>query len=150
MEGYHTAMIRSPDDATAPPARKRLTPGAWVLACVVLVALTWTPVLVNHVRNMTIADSAAGVLLVVFPPMSSTRNVFRSIEAARGAPLKPVGWIPGSWIVQSSDFGFAGRLRERGAWGVYSTNILSMRQVLSCTGMVAPPSTGPGDPGPLL
>ena len=143
-------MIRSPDEKTPGPARKRLAPGTWVLACVFLVALTWTPVLVNHLRNMTIADSAAGILLVVFPPTSSTREVFRSIEAARGSPLKPVSWLPGIWIVQSTDFGFAGRLRQRGAWGVYSTKLLSMRQVLSCTGMVAPPSTGPGDPGPLL
>jgi len=150
MEGYHTAMIRSPSDETARPARRRLSPVAWVVVCVFLVALTWTPVLVNHLRNMTISDSAAGILLVVFPPTSSTREVFRSIEAARGAPLKPVGWMPGAWIVQSSDFGFAGRLRERGAWQVYSPNVLSMRQVLSCSGMVAQPSAGPGDPGPLL
>jgi len=150
MAGYDTAMIRSPGDETAGPARRRLSPRAWVLACVLLVALTWTPVLVNHLRNMTISDGTAGTLLVVFPPTSSTREVFRSIEAARGAPLKPVGWLPGTWIVQSPDSGFAGRLRERGAWQVYSPNVLSMRQVLSCSGMVAPPSTGPGDPGPRL
>jgi hypothetical protein len=147
---YDNPMIRSPSDAATGPRRRRLSPGAWFLACVLLVALTWTPVLVNHLRNMRIADNAAGMFLVVFPLTASTRDVFRSIEAARGAPLKPVSWMPRAWIVQSSDFGFAGRLRERGAWGVYSPNVLSMRQVLSCTGMVSPPSANPADPGPLL
>ena len=132
-------MIRAPDETAGP--RRRLSPGAWVLACVLLVAVTWTPVLALHIRNMTTADSAAGTLLVVFPPTSSTRDVFRSIEAAQGSPVKPVA--PGAWIVLSPDVGFAGRLRERGAWSVYSPNVLSMRQVLSCTGMVAQPSAGP-------
>ena len=132
-------MIRAPHETAGLPTR--LSPGAWMLACVLLVAVTWTPILVYHIRNMTTADSAAGTLLVVFPPTSGRRDVFRSIEAAQGSPLKPV--VPGTWIVQSPDAGFAGRLKEQGAWGVYSPNVLSARQVLSCTGMVAPPSAGP-------
>ena len=143
-------MIRAPGDNAAAPARKGFPPGAWIWACVLLVALTWTPVLVNHLRNMRVADYGAGILLVVFPATSSTRDVFRSIEEARGLPLRPVDWLPRTWIVQSYDFGFAGRLRERGAWGVYSPNVLSVRQVLSCTGMVTPPSSSPSDPGPLF
>lgn len=143
-------MIRAPDDDAVVP-RRGLSTGAWIWLCVFLVALTWTPVLVNHLRNMRVADRGAGILLVVFAPTTSSREVFRSIEAARGWPLKPVSGLPRTWIVQSYDFGFAGRLRERGAWGVYSPNVLSVRQVLSCTGMVAPPTaTNPADRGPLI
>jgi hypothetical protein len=144
-------MIRAPDDDAVVPPRRGLSTGAWIWVCVLLVALTWTPVLVNHLRNMRVADHGAGTLLVVFSPTTSARDVFRSIEAARGRPLEPVGGLPRTWIVQSNDFGFAGRLRERGAWGVYLPNVLSVRQVLSCTGMVAPPTaTNAADRGPLI
>lgn len=117
---------------------------AWIWACVLLVVVTWTPVFAVHLRNMSVADTGTGTLIVLFPPTSGTRDIFRSIAEARGAPVGPVAWIPRAWVVASTESGFAGRLRERGAWGVYSPNLLSMRQVLSCSGMVKPPaSSGP-------
>lgn len=105
-----------------------------------LVVLTWTPVFAVHIRNMSVGDSAAGTVIVVFPPTMSTRDVFRGIVEAKGAPVAPVGWMPRTWIVQSAESGLAGRLRERGAWGVYSPGLLSVRQILSCSGMVRLPA----------
>ena len=139
---YDGAMIRSPSDApaTLAGARRALPPRAWIWACVLLVVLTWTPVFAIHLHNMSLADGGTGTVIVVFPPTSSTRDLFRSIVDAKGAPVGPVSWMPRTWIVQSGEPGFAGRLRERGAWGVYSTRLLSVRQLLSCSGMVAPPS----------
>ena len=140
-------MIRAPDEATPSHRGAGRSRRAWLWACALLVVLTWGPVLTLHVRNMSVADPGTGTLIAVFPWTSSTRDVFRSIGAAKGAPVSPVGWIPRAWVVQSGETGFAGRLRERGAWGVYSPNLLSMRQVLSCSGMVAPPpSAGSGPP----
>lgn len=146
-------MIRAPHDNRAPlavaPARKRLSRRAWIGACLALVVLTWTPVFALHLRNMSAADPATGTIVVVFPPTVSTRDLFRSIAEARGAPVGPVSWLPRTWIVQSAESGFAGRLRERGAWGVYSPNLLSVRQVLSCSGVVKPPaSPGAAEPRP--
>jgi hypothetical protein len=141
MRGYDTAMIRSPRDETAVPARKRLSPRALIGACVLLMLLTWIPVLAIHLRNMSAADPGTGTLIVVFPPTRSTRDVFRGIADAKGAPVGPVRWAPSTWIVQSAETGFAGRLREQGAWGVYSPLLLSMRQVLSCSGMVVRPAS---------
>ena len=141
-------MIRGPGELSAPPigARRALSLRAWIWACAILVVLTWTPVLALHFRNMSVADPGTGTLIAVFPPTSSTRDVFKSIVDAKGAPVGPVSWLPRTWIVQSAEAGFAGRLRERGAWGVYYGNLLSLRQVLSCTGMVqAPPSSGPAE-----
>lgn len=132
-------MIRAPDDATPSRAGAGRSRRAWVWACVLLVALTWVPVLALHVRNMSIADPGAGMLIAVFPWTSSTRDVFRSIGEAKGAPVSPIAWIPRAWVVRSGETGFAGRLRERGALGVYSPNLLSVRQVLSCSGMATPP-----------
>jgi hypothetical protein len=138
-------MIRAPDDPYPSRARARGARRAWLWACALLVVLTWAPVLGVHVRNMSVADPGTGTLIAVFPWTSSTRDVFRGIGEARGTPVSPVGWIPRAWVVQSGETGFAGRLRERGAWGVYSPNLLSMRQVLSCSGMVTPPpSAGSG------
>ena len=130
-------MIRGPSDASEiAGARSALSLRAWMWACVLLVAVTWTPVLAVHVRNMSVADSATGGLIVVFPPTASTRDLLRGIAAADGALVEPVRWVPRAWIVQSGDAGFAGRLRERGAWGVFSPELLSLNRVLSCSGMV--------------
>ena len=130
-------MIRRPDGAATPYAAPRALPlGAWIGACVLLVVLTWAPVFFVHVRNMSVADSATGALLVVFPPTTGTLDLLRSIAAADGALVEPVRWVPRAWIVQSKDAGFAGRLRERGAWGVFSPELLSINRVLSCSGMV--------------
>lgn len=142
-----TEMIRSPEQAQASPIPRKLSLRAWIWACVVLVLLTWTPVLVIHLRNMSVGDAGAGTVIVVFAPTVGTREAFRSIADAKGAPVGPVSWIPSAWIVQSLEAGFAGRLRERGAWGVYYGNLLSVRQILSCSGMVqAPPLSGPSGP----
>ncbi len=146
-------MIRGPGGVSGPvagaPASKGLSRRAWIWACALLVLLTWVPVLVIHLRNMSVADPGTGTLIVAFAPTSSTRDLFRRIAEARGAPVGAVSWIPGAWIVQSAETGFAGRLREHGAWGVYSPKLLSVRQVLSCSGMVqAPPSSGPVSSGP--
>jgi hypothetical protein len=141
-------MIRGPGETSTPPTgiKKGLRLRAWIWACAILVVLTWTPVLVLHLRNMSVADLGTGALIAVFPT-SSTRDVFRSIADAKGAAVGPVSWLPRTWVVVSTEPGFAGRLRERGAWGVYYGNLLSVRQVLSCTGMVqAPPSSGPAQP----
>ncbi|HKW37473.1 MAG TPA: hypothetical protein VJO54_06670 [Burkholderiales bacterium] len=140
-------MIRAPNELARPPAgpRRAASRRAWIWGCVLLVLLTWTPVLTLHVRNMSVADPGTGMLIAVFPPTASARDVFRSIGEARGAPVSAVSWVPRAWVVQSAEAGFAGRLRERGAWGVYSPNLLSVRQVLSCSGMVtARPSAAPG------
>jgi hypothetical protein len=55
-------MIRGPDEASTRLAARR-TPSrrAWIWACVLLVTVTWTPVLALHLRNMSVADSGAGV-----------------------------------------------------------------------------------------
>jgi hypothetical protein len=139
---YDDAMIRGPHEfASTAHSRKGLSPRAWIGACAMLVLLTWVPVLAIHLRNMSVADPGAGTLVVVFPPTRSTRDVFRGIADAKGAPVGPVRWAPSTWIVQSAETGFAGRLREQGAWGVYSPLLLSARQVLSCSGMVASPAS---------
>jgi len=139
---YDNRMIRGPhESASAPQSRKGLSCRAWIGVCALLVLLTWIPVLAIHLRNMSVADPGAGTLVVVFPPTRSTRDVFRGIADAKGAPVRPVRWAPSAWIVQSAETGFAGRLREQGAWGVYSPLLLSVRQVLSCSGMVARPAS---------
>src|SRR5262249_6914090 len=111
---YHSAVIRSPHDA--PPARKGLSRRALIWASAALVLLAWVPVLALHLRNMSVADPGTGTLLAVFAPTSSRRDVFRGIADSKGVPVAPVSWAPGTWIVQSTETGFAGRLREQGAW----------------------------------
>jgi len=139
---YDNPMIRGPHESpSTSQSREASSRRAWIGACALLVLLTWVPVLAIHLRNMSVADPGTGTLVVVFPPTRSTRDVFRGIADAKGAPVGPVSWAPSTWIVHSAETGFARRLREHGAWGVYSPLLLSVRQLLSCSEMVAHPAS---------
>src|SRR6267142_1171993 len=92
-------MISGPGETPTLPAgaRKVLSLRAWIWACLILVVLTWTPVLAIHLRNMSVADPGTGTLIAVFPPTASTRDLFRSIADAKGEPPgKPRLRAPGS------------------------------------------------------
>jgi hypothetical protein len=137
-------MIRKPKDTgtsgagSTYPGRRRLF---WGL--VVLVLITWAPVLGIHLYRTSLADAATGTVVVVFPPASGSRELFRSVGGAGGSLVAPVPWFPRMWVARSLEPGFAGRLRERGAWGVYSTELLSARALLTClqfSGSPAPPA----------
>ncbi|MGB5080445.1 MAG: hypothetical protein WBO23_06855 [Burkholderiales bacterium] len=132
-------MIRKPEaHSTSPSGRARaLTTPAhqgrkWALACLLLLAVTWMPVFGVHLYRTSLADRATGTVVVVFPPMLGSRELFRSVSEASGSLVRPVRWFPRMWVASSAEPGFAGRLRERGAWAVHSTELLSARALLTC------------------
>jgi hypothetical protein len=113
----------------------------WVLVCLLLLAVTWLPLLGIHVYKTSLSDSSTGTVVVVFSPSLSSRELFQEVMDANGSLVRPIRWFPDAWIVHSLESGFAGRLKERGAWGVYSTDLLNPEAILSCIGISAPPST---------
>jgi hypothetical protein len=126
-------MIRRPGDRTYPRLAARDHQGRkWVLASMLIVAVTWIPVLAVHLHRTSVGDRGTGTVIVVFSPTRSSRELFRSVAEASGSLVRPVPWLPRAWVARSLEPGFAGRLREHGAWGVYSADLLSARALLSC------------------
>ena len=117
------------------------------MCLLLLVLLTWTPVFGIHLYKMSLAGPGTGTVLVVFSPALDTRELFRSVADAKGSLVRPVPWFPRMWVARSPEPGFVGRLKERGAWGVYSPDLLSARALLSCSGIVSPPAD-PSRPAP--
>ena len=132
-------MIRDSEETSAPAGGTRSRAWIWV-GLLVLVTVTWTPVLGIHLYKMSLAGPGTGTVVVVFSPALGARELFRSVADAGGSLVRPVPWFPRMWIARSVEPGFVGRLRERGAWGVYSTDLLSARALLSCSGIMSPPA----------
>lgn len=140
------AAAGSDPDTPSAQQRRKLA-----LACLVLVAVTWVPVLGVHLYRTSLDDRSTGTAVVVFPPTYGSKELFRSVEESKGSLVKPVSWLPRTWIARSLEPGFAGRLRERGALGVYSTDLLSAQALLTClrfsgprASSVAPGALAPG------
>jgi len=141
-------MIRRPETHAPSGAEKPFAPVVagglqglkWVLACLLLVAVTWMPVLGVHLYRTSLGDRSSGTVVVVFPPTLGARELFRSVAEANGSLVRPVSWFPRTWVASSGEPGFVGRLKERGAWAVYSTELLNARALLTCL----QPGTLPG------
>lgn len=118
--------------SSAERIRPDITTRHWIFACLLLLGITWIPLITVHLHRTWLDDDASGSVVVIFPPTSSTRTVFRKVIDADGAIVRPVTWARQVWVVHSVKPGFAGRLRRSGAWGVYSTNLLSANALFSC------------------
>jgi hypothetical protein len=126
---------------TSRPASAGTRGRAWIwVGLLVLVAVTWTPVFGIHLYKMSLDGPGTGTVIVVFSPALGARELFRNVSDSKGSLVRPVPWFPGTWVARSLEPGFVGRLRERGAWGVYSTGLLSARTLLSCSGIMSPPA----------
>lgn len=110
--------------------------------CALLLAVTWVPLMMLHVHRMSLAPASTGAMVVVFAPTAPSDELFRHVIAANGSLVQPIRWLPNSWVVQSLEPGFAGRLKERGAWGVYSLDLLSAEALFNC--LRNPTSSVPG------
>lgn len=139
-----------PSPPTAPGVGTRDTSQshAWLWVCLILLVVTWMPVFTIHFYKMSLSAPSTGTVVVVFSPILSTRDLFHNVSAANGSLVRPVRWFPRMWVVRSLDPGFVGRLKARGAWGVYSTDLLSAQALLNCFQIVTPLNSDPATPGP--
>ena len=112
----------------------------WVVALVVLLGITWVPLFSVHLNRTTLRDVDSGTVIVVFSPLLSSEAVFQKVVDADGAMVRPVVWARHMWVVRSVEAGFAGRLRASGAWGVYSTDLLSADALWSCLRVTKTPA----------
>ena len=117
---------------------------AWIWVCLLLIVVTWAPVFGIHIYRMSLNAENTGTVVVVFSPTLTRRDLFRNVMGANGSLVRPVRWFPSMWVVRSLEPGFVGRLKIRGAWGVYSIDFLSANAIFNCMRIVV--STGSSDP----
>lgn len=110
--------------------------------CLLLLAVTWLPVLGLHLSKSSLGAEGTGTVIALFAPGTAQKTLFRQVSEARGSIVKPVSWFPGMWVVMSREPGFAGRMKEGGAWGVYSPDLLSARALLDCMTFEDPADSG--------
>jgi hypothetical protein len=65
-----------------------------------------------------LGPDASGNMLAVFEPGTGEDEVFASLIAAGGRPVRST-WLPFVWVVSGNDPGFVGRLESQGALGAY-------------------------------
>ena len=70
------------------------------------------------VRNAALPAEASGTMMAVFEPSITETDAVQAIAAAGGNVVKKSG-LAFAWVVQSGEPGLAGRMRAKGAIGVY-------------------------------
>ena len=88
------------------------------LALIVSVLAVWLAVMAVVMRHAALPHEAAGTMLAVFEPGTSSDAIFASLTRAGARPIRPsaFGFI---WIVSGDEPGLAGRLISEGALGAY-------------------------------
>lgn len=104
------------------------------LAVLGVVVLLWAVALAVALASAVLPDEADGTVAVVFAPGTGEGRMLDTILDAGGALARDTQ-LRNVWIVYDDEPGFAGRLREGGAWQVF---------VPIAFGMVALPGCVPG------
>jgi hypothetical protein len=130
----NTERCSNSGDRPLPPDGRAAPAPTYKLAavCLLLLGVTWLPLLGIHVNRMWEGDASTGTLLVVFSPALSSGEFFQKVLDAKGAPVTAIPWFRHAWVVQSREPGFAGRLRAQGAWAVFSPDLLSAQALFDC------------------
>ncbi len=82
------------------------------------VIVAWLALMFVLVRKAALPPEANGIMLAVFEPSISEAAAVTAIAAAGGNVVKQSG-LAFAWVVQSDEQGLAGRMRAKGAIGVY-------------------------------
>jgi hypothetical protein len=67
------------------------------------------------VRAADLPPEAGGTMVAVFPPGFDGADALAAVARADGLPVRTT-WLGNVWVVHGPEPGFAGRLREAGAW----------------------------------
>ncbi len=82
------------------------------------VLAVWLALMTVSLGDAEVEASANGTVLATFPISASQDDIFAAIVHAGGRPMRRT-WLGFAWVADGSDAGFAGRLKENGATGVY-------------------------------
>lgn len=82
------------------------------------VLAVWLVVMSISLGDAELEPEATGTVLATFPVRANQSDVFAAIIQAGGRPVRRT-WLGFAWIADSDDWGFAARLKQNGATGVY-------------------------------
>ncbi len=82
------------------------------------VLAVWLALMSVGLRDAEVEPDATGTVLATFPVGANQDDVFAAIIHAGGRPMRRT-WLGFAWVASGTDAGFAGRLKENGATGVY-------------------------------
>jgi hypothetical protein len=115
-------------------------PHRLALLALLAVVAAWAGLLAAAVRAADLPDDAAGLVAVVFPPGTPPEEALARTLAAGGLPVRRTA-PPGALLAFAEAPGFAGRLREAGAYLVLGD--FPFGPVLAgCAGLGAPDPAG--------
>lgn len=96
-----------------------------------IVAVGWLGFTGLAVRRAALPHDAAGMMLAAFPLSHNDDAIFAAVAAAGGAPVRRT-WFPGAWVVTAEEPGFAGRLKEAGAWAAFGSAPVGLPTLGGC------------------
>jgi hypothetical protein len=88
------------------------------LALAAGIVIIWLASMFLLVRAAALPPQAEGNMLAVFEPGTTEDDIFASLVAAGGKPVRRT-WLPFVWIVSGNGAGFVARLEREGALGAY-------------------------------
>ena len=101
------------------------------LAIAMAVVAVWLLTMMVALRSLAPPSAASGRLLAIFPPAVSEVRALQAIAAAGGLTFGQT-WFRLGWEVRGDEPGFAGRLRENGAWVLTDLPLLPV--LAGCSG----------------
>ena len=96
-----------------------VTAAGLTLRLVAILLALWLLFFALSLRFDSFQEQASGTMLTIFPPHWTIGERFEALHTDPQAGLVRTTFLPNIWVVQSDSAGFAGALRQRGAWGVY-------------------------------
>ena len=85
------------------------------VALLAAVLFAWAGLVALVVRAADLPPKAAGTMVAVFPPGFDEADALAAVVRADGLPVRTT-WLGNVWVVHGPAPGFAGRVREEGAW----------------------------------
>lgn len=115
----------------------RIAPHGIALGFAAAVLLVWGLLFAVTVQRAALPPDASGRVIAVYP-FGWDASAVTVAATQTEARLVRQTWLPNAVELASDDPGFAGRLRESGAIGVYRAQPFTLFTLAGCTGM--PPS----------
>lgn len=112
----------------------RIAPHGIALGFALAVLLVWGLLFAVTVQRAALPPDASGRVIAVYPFGWNDAAVTASALRTEARLVRQT-WLPNAVELASEDSGFAGRLRETGAIGVYRAQPFTLFTLAGCTGM---------------
>lgn len=102
------------------------------IAAAILLGITWLPLFGMHAYKAALSAPASGTVVALFSPAVSQAQLSEMVVAADGALVRPVLGAANLWLIHSPSPDFVAQLKRRGAWAVFSIELLQPGAIFDC------------------